>query len=112
MVIFHSVEDSSDCTNLNIDVSAMMAIVERNMEVWKELSHPGQVNESTPSNQTVKFENLNSVVDWLSRGRDPKVGKSSSDYAPEIDDDVHVQVLVTGSLYLVAGMFTALREAV
>ena len=100
----------ADCTDRRVTTDDMLTTVGRNKAIWEELSHPVMTEASKDETVLVKFDCVNSVVDWLSRGRDPKLRPNADDSLPVIDDDVHLQVLVTGSLYLVGNSFIALRE--
>ena len=88
----------------------MLTTVDKNKQAWEKLSSSSPMHRDEDDSILMKFDCMNSVVDWLSRGRDPKLSLHADDSLPVIDDDVHLQVLVTGSLYLVGSSFVALRE--
>lgn len=62
--------------------------------------------------RVMTFPCVNAVVDWLARGRDPAVESLDWQTPEQLSGDYHLQVFVTGSLYLVGNTFIALNEAV
>lgn len=67
---------------------------------------------SEVESSAMTFPCINAAVDWLARGRDPKVVWSDWRSQSCVSDDYHLQVFVTGSLYLVGNTFIALDEGV
>ena len=59
------------------------------------------------------FASLNSALSWLGRGLDSNLDDfANSDSLPYIYPSEHIQVFITGSLYLVGNSFLCLNEEV
>ncbi|XP_067940728.1 folylpolyglutamate synthase, mitochondrial-like isoform X2 [Watersipora subatra] len=84
-------------------VSEQMAIVKTHQEAWIK-----QQSCNTQSHITYTFPTLSSAIAWLSRSTDA-LEPGALEY-PQIKGDTHLQVFVTGSLYLVGNSFAILGE--
>ena len=64
-------------------------------------------------NSVLIFASLNSALSWLGRGLDSNLDDfANSDSLPYISPSEHIQVFITGSLYLVGNSFLCLNEEV
>jgi len=61
--------------------------------------------------QVLTFPSISWAIEWLARNRDTSVERGG-DIPDLVDDDSHLEVFVTGSLYLVGNSFTVLKEEV
>lgn len=64
-------------------------------------------------NSVLLFSSLNTALSWLGRGLDTNLeAYANTDSLPYIAKREHLQVFITGSLYLVGNSFMCLNESV
>ena len=113
-------EKQSKCVKLNYETwlkmkrekfeASAISIETKNL---LSLDHPQSAGD-TPKNSSV-FETIADAVSWLSDGRDEKLHQCSRLLSSKqvfdvasLNSDMHLQVLVTGSVHLVGGFLSIL----
>lgn len=119
------VGDNADQTNFKSTIQEQLLRTVENHDEWLRLEQIDRnrknrttvalFNNGTPTDAPI-FPTIANAVAWLSKGRNERLFVMSSNLSykedlnvPLLNDNVHVQVLVTGSVYLVGGFLRILE---
>ena len=88
--------------DMRVSVDDQMSVGVKHRDAWLQL-HP-----NTDSIVAYAFPTLSSSLSWVVR--DPSPLETGVIDHPRVPHDIHLQVFVTGSLYLVGNSFSVLGE--
>lgn len=93
--------------DIRIPVSEQMSVVQGNANAWMQLQPLSGSEPESDSSAVFAFPTLTSALSWV--GRDGAPLEPGVTAYRSLGHDTHLQVFVTGSLYLVGNALAVLR---